>query len=50
MNLDIIIRSEASYLEKDISVINILTYLLSAITYMWNLKYGTHELIHETQT
>ena len=40
MNLDIIIRSEASYLEKD----------RYAITYMWNLKYGTHELIHETQT
>ena len=40
MNLDIIILSEASYLEKD----------KYDITYMWTLKYDTNELIHKTQT
>ena len=39
MDLEIIILSEVSQKEKDISY---------DITYIWNLKYDTNELIYET--
>ena len=41
MDLEIIILSEVSQTEKDIPY---------DITYMWNLKYDTNELIYETET
>ena len=41
MDLEIIILSEVSQAEKQIS---------HDITYMWNLKYNTNELIYETET
>ena len=41
IDLEIIILSEVSQKEKEISHV---------ITYMWNLKYGTNELIYETET
>ena len=40
MDLEIIILSEVSQKEKD----------KHDITYMWNLKYDTNELIYETET
>ena len=42
MDLEIIILSEVSQKEKD--------KLPYDITYMWNLKYDTNELIYETET
>ena len=41
MGLEIIILSEVSQTEKD---------KYHDITYMWNLKYDTNELIYKTQT
>ena len=41
IDLEIIILSEVSQKEKEISYV---------ITYMWNLKHGTNELIYETET
>ena len=41
MDLEIIILSEVSQKEKEISYV---------ITYTWNLKYGTNELIYEAET
>ena len=40
MDLEILILSEVSQTEKD----------KYDITYMWNLKYDTSELIYETET
>ena len=40
MDLEIIILSEVSQTEKD----------KYHITYMWNLKYDTNELIYKTET
>ena len=40
MQLEIIILSEVRQKEKD----------KYDITYMWNLKYGTNELIYKTET
>ena len=42
MNLEIIILSAVSQREKDKHH--------RYITYMWNLKYDTNELIYETET
>ena len=41
LHLEIIILSEVSLTVKDISY---------DVTYMWNLKYDTNELIYETET
>ena len=41
MDLEIIILSEGSQTERDI---------LYYITYMWNLRYNTNELIYQTKT
>ena len=41
MDLEIIILSEGSQRERDI---------LYNITYMWNLRYNTNELIYQTKT
>ena len=41
MDLEIIILSEGSQTERDI---------LYDITYMWNLRYNTNELIYQTKT
>ena len=41
MQLEILILSEVSQNEKD--------KYHYAITYMWNLKYGTNELIYRTE-
>jgi len=41
MQLDILIPSEVSQKEKDISY---------DITYMWNLQYGTNEPTYKTET
>ena len=40
-DLEITIVNEVSQKEKEISYV---------ITYMWSLKYGTHELIYEAET
>ena len=42
MDLEIIKLSEVSQKEK--------RYIPSDITYMWNLKYDTNDLIYETNT
>ena len=42
MDLEIIKLSEVSQKEK--------RYIPSDITYMWNLKYDTNDLIYETET
>ena len=41
MDLEIIILSEVSQTEKD---------KYNVISHMWNLKYGTNELIYTTET
>ena len=41
MDLEIIILSEVSQTEKD---------KYHVISHMWNLKYGTNELIYKTET
>jgi len=43
MNLEIIILSEISQSERE-------RQTPYGITYMWNLKYGTDELIYKTET
>ena len=48
MDLEIIIPGEVSQKEKD----KYHTYMVQKhiLTYMWNLKYDTNELIYETET
>ena len=43
MNLEIIILSEVSQSGRE-------RQIPYGITYMWNLKYGTNELVYKTET
>ena len=49
-DLEIIILSKVNKTQKDKYQRYLISYQISYIIYMWNLKYDTNELIYKTET